>query len=212
MIALLVFTGVCRLDEAKLSDEPAKRFPVIIDHDGAVDDFIALLIVESSGRGSIQGVTIAFGDSYREPAATATGKILSLFGMAVSSRPSPIRAARAAPFSGRMAPSKFTRRRPGVVASDPRATAARERHPAVGQPPLERRVPGNDSRHRATDKLGRSPWRQAAADRSSRACCHHGWRRGRSRAMSRLPMLRWATARPSTISLPTRRPPIRYCR
>jgi inosine-uridine nucleoside N-ribohydrolase len=83
MIALLVFTGACWPDEAKLSDEPPERFPVIIDHDGAVDDFIALLIVESSGRGSIQGVTIAFGDSYREPAATATGKILSLFGIAV---------------------------------------------------------------------------------------------------------------------------------
>ncbi len=83
MIALLVFMGACRPDGAKLSGEPTERFPVIIDHDGAVDDFIALLIVESSGRGSLQSVTIAFGDSYREPAARATGKILSLLGIAV---------------------------------------------------------------------------------------------------------------------------------
>jgi purine nucleosidase len=49
---------------------------VIVDHDGAIDDYVALVMVLSAPDRRIEGVTISFGNSYPPAAVETTRRIL----------------------------------------------------------------------------------------------------------------------------------------
>jgi purine nucleosidase len=53
-----------------------ERIPVILDHDGATDDYLALLMLAGSGCCEIRGVTVSYGLGHRDAALKATGMIL----------------------------------------------------------------------------------------------------------------------------------------
>jgi purine nucleosidase len=53
---------------------------VIVDHDGGVDDLIAIALLLKSERVRLRGVTVCPGDSYLEPAARATQLFLGRLG------------------------------------------------------------------------------------------------------------------------------------
>ena len=56
--------------------ERRDRIPVIVDHDGATDDYLALLMLLGSGCCDLRGVTVSYGLGHRDPAVRATGMIL----------------------------------------------------------------------------------------------------------------------------------------
>jgi len=49
---------------------------VILDHDGATDDYLALLMLVGSGCCDLRGVTVSYGLGHRDPAVRATGMIM----------------------------------------------------------------------------------------------------------------------------------------
>ncbi len=53
-----------------------ERIPVILDHDGATDDYLALLMLAGSRCCEIRGVTVSYGLGHRDAALKATGMIL----------------------------------------------------------------------------------------------------------------------------------------
>ncbi|MDA1316117.1 MAG: nucleoside hydrolase [Acidobacteria bacterium] len=60
-----------------------ERIPVIFDHDGATDDYLALLMLVGSGRCDLRGVTVSYGLGHRNSALTATSMILHSLGLQV---------------------------------------------------------------------------------------------------------------------------------
>ncbi|HYM09244.1 MAG TPA: nucleoside hydrolase, partial [Bryobacterales bacterium] len=59
------------------------RRGVILDHDGGIDDYVAMVMVLASGERDVRGVTIAFGDSYPDQAVDATERLLAHYGARV---------------------------------------------------------------------------------------------------------------------------------
>lgn len=59
---------------------PEKR-PLILSHDGSVDDLLALLLVTTLEGYTLQGVIVTDGDCHGEPALEASRKILDLAGV-----------------------------------------------------------------------------------------------------------------------------------
>ncbi len=53
---------------------------VLLDHDGSVDDFVALILTLVSPRLDLRGVFVTDGDCYLEPAIDATSAICSVLG------------------------------------------------------------------------------------------------------------------------------------
>jgi len=53
---------------------------VIVDHDGGVDDFVAIALLMKAPAVRVRAVTVCPGDSYLEPAARATGLFLDRLG------------------------------------------------------------------------------------------------------------------------------------
>ncbi len=49
--------------------EASAAKPAIFDHDGCIDDYVALLMLLASEKYNLQAVTVAYGDGYREPSA-----------------------------------------------------------------------------------------------------------------------------------------------
>ena len=49
---------------------------VVVDHDGAIDDYVALVMVLSAPDRRVEGVTISFGNSYSPAAVETTRRIL----------------------------------------------------------------------------------------------------------------------------------------
>lgn len=60
-----------------------ERIPVIFDHDGATDDYLALLMLAGSGRCDLRGVTVSYGLGRRDAALKATSMILHAVGLNV---------------------------------------------------------------------------------------------------------------------------------
>jgi len=56
------------------------RRSLILDHDGAIDDYVALLMVAGADGPRLRAVTISFGGCDAEPAADATRRILAAVG------------------------------------------------------------------------------------------------------------------------------------
>ncbi|MBI3695142.1 MAG: nucleoside hydrolase [Acidobacteria bacterium] len=56
---------------------------VILDHDGAIDDYVALAMLLSANDRTLRGVTISFGDSYPESAVEDTAHVLLTYGRQV---------------------------------------------------------------------------------------------------------------------------------
>ncbi len=71
--------GVPDTPEMPTSDSPAPK-PAVFDHDGCIDDYIALLMLLAAPSYDLQAVTVAYGDGYREPALEACGRILRAVG------------------------------------------------------------------------------------------------------------------------------------
>jgi purine nucleosidase len=57
-----------------------QRRTVVMDHDGAIDDYVALVMLLNSPDRRLQGVTISFGNSYPEAAVETTRRILLSYG------------------------------------------------------------------------------------------------------------------------------------
>src|SRR5919108_5951771 len=57
----------------------AKR-PVLMSHDGGVDDFLALVLLLTFPEVEVLGISVTPADCYIEPAVNATRKILDLMG------------------------------------------------------------------------------------------------------------------------------------
>lgn len=57
------------------SVEVARRLPVILDHDGSVDDLVALLLALTAPELELLAVVVTDGDCYGEPAVAASGKL-----------------------------------------------------------------------------------------------------------------------------------------
>lgn len=68
---------------ATLTAASSRGGTVIVDHDGAIDDYVALLMVLRSTERRLAGVTISFGNSHREEAREATERILAAYDRAV---------------------------------------------------------------------------------------------------------------------------------
>ncbi len=60
--------------------EASTAKPAIFDHDGCIDDYVALLMLLASEKYNLQAVTVAYGDGYREPSLEACGRILGALG------------------------------------------------------------------------------------------------------------------------------------
>ena len=56
---------------------------MIFDHDGATDDYLALLMLAGSGRCDLRGVTVSYGLGHRGAALKATSMILRALGLGV---------------------------------------------------------------------------------------------------------------------------------
>lgn len=56
------------------------KIPVLMDHDGAVDDYLAVLLLTTMDQVEVLGITITPADCYIEPAIGITRKILDLVG------------------------------------------------------------------------------------------------------------------------------------
>jgi inosine-uridine nucleoside N-ribohydrolase len=59
------------------------RRGVILDHDGGIDDYVAMVMVLASGERDVRGVTVEFGDSYPDQAVEATDRVLAQYGARV---------------------------------------------------------------------------------------------------------------------------------
>lgn len=71
----LVFTTMA------FGSQRAASVPVIIDHDGDVDDLVAITLVLRSSRVHVRAITICPADSYLEPATRATQLFLARLGV-----------------------------------------------------------------------------------------------------------------------------------
>ena len=72
LIAVLIAGGCSRRSD---------RIPVILDHDGATDDYIALLMLVGSGRCDLRAVTVSYGLGHKDAAVEASGLLLSAMGL-----------------------------------------------------------------------------------------------------------------------------------
>ncbi len=59
------------------------RIPVIFDHDGATDDYIALLMLVGSECCDLRAVTVSYGLGHRDTAVDASGLLLAAMGLDV---------------------------------------------------------------------------------------------------------------------------------
>ena len=57
--------------------------PLILDHDGATDDYIALLMLAGSRCCALRGVTVSYGLGYRDTAVETSGLLLEAMGLDV---------------------------------------------------------------------------------------------------------------------------------
>lgn len=57
--------------------------PLILDHDGATDDYIALLMLAGSRCCDLRGVTVSYGLGYRDTAVEVSGLLLKAMGLDV---------------------------------------------------------------------------------------------------------------------------------
>jgi purine nucleosidase len=69
LLALLLASPACR-----------HRRTIAVDHDGAIDDYLALLLVLNAPDRRLLGVTISFGNAYPESAVEATRRLLITYG------------------------------------------------------------------------------------------------------------------------------------
>ncbi len=69
----------CAAPETPVSGSGAPQ-PAVFDHDGGIDDYVALLMLAAAPSYDLRAVTVAYGDSYRAPALEASGRILRAVG------------------------------------------------------------------------------------------------------------------------------------
>ena len=62
------------------SKQTKSKQPVLMDHDGAVDDFLATMLLMTMDDIEVLGVVVTPADCYPQPAVSATRKILDLMG------------------------------------------------------------------------------------------------------------------------------------
>lgn len=61
--------------------QQSDRIPVLFDHDGATDDYIALLMLVGSQCCDLRGVTVSYGLGHRDAAVEASGLLLAAMGL-----------------------------------------------------------------------------------------------------------------------------------
>lgn len=59
----------------------SEYIPVLFDHDGATDDYIALLMLVGSGCCDLRGVTVSYGLGHRDAAVEVSGLLLAAMGL-----------------------------------------------------------------------------------------------------------------------------------
>ena len=59
----------------------SEHIPVLFDHDGATDDYIALLMLVGSGCCDLRGVTVSYGLGHRDAAVEVSGLLLAAMGL-----------------------------------------------------------------------------------------------------------------------------------
>ncbi len=69
----------CAAPEMPVSGSGAPQ-PAVFDHDGGIDDYVALLMLAAARNYDLRAVTVTYGDSYRAPALEASGRILRAVG------------------------------------------------------------------------------------------------------------------------------------
>lgn len=79
VIGCAAFVSGCAAPETPGVRSAAPR-PAVLDHDGGIDDYVALLMLAAAPDYDLLAVTAAYGDSYREPALEASGRILRAVG------------------------------------------------------------------------------------------------------------------------------------
>lgn len=79
LLLAFVFVLGCAAPETP-ADRSAAAQPAVLDHDGGIDDYVALLMLAASPRYDLRAVTVSYGDGYREPALEASGRILRAVG------------------------------------------------------------------------------------------------------------------------------------
>ena len=78
-LLLAIGCGAPRAPEMSAVESSVAK-PAIFDHDGCIDDYVALLMLLSSETYDLRAVTVAYGDGYREPSLEACGRILTALG------------------------------------------------------------------------------------------------------------------------------------
>jgi purine nucleosidase len=79
--ALLLAAALTLAAPLGAAAKPARAIPeVIVDHDGGVDDLVALALLVKSGQVRVRVVTVCPGDAYLEPETRLTQLVLDLTG------------------------------------------------------------------------------------------------------------------------------------